>query len=305
MRIEQAQLSLSAESLAVRQQVRIQQPAREAAPVVRVEAAQADQREETGDARLYTMKLVAKVILGRDIPVLHASRRQDAARVEVSVRTPGEGATVDVRAESEHLAFQARGSVQTADGRRIDFQAELSLYRERVEVSVQAPQPSRQSKDPLVLNFDGLGPRLAADRIDFDLDADGRLDSIARLRAGSGYLFLDRNGDRKATDGSELFGPRTGSGFAELAEHDIDANGWIDEADPVFGELRVWFQDQGAGSAYSLADLGVGAISTSSAATQFDLRTAGNELLGEIRASGVYLREDGRAGVVSHVDLVV
>jgi hypothetical protein len=123
---------------------------------------------------------------------------------------------------------------------------------------------------------------------------------------GSGILFADRNGDGAANGGTELFGPQSGDGFGELAQQDADGNAWIDEGDPVFGELRVWFQDgAGPGAVYNLTDLGIGAISTSSVETPFDLRTEENVLLGQIRRSGVYLQQDGQAGIISHVDLSI
>ena len=44
----------------------------------------------------------------------------------------------------------------------------------------------------------------------FDLDADGREDEISMLGKGSGFLALDKNGNGKIDDGSELFGTKSG-----------------------------------------------------------------------------------------------
>jgi hypothetical protein len=117
--------------------------------------------------------------------------------------------------------------------------------------------------------------------------------------AGSGFLAIDRNQDGKVNDGSELFGPRTGNGFAELAAYDSDGNGWIDENDPVFSDLKVWTQ----GGLYSLKDMGIGAISTESVETPFAIKDSANNLQGNVRGSGVYLSEDGDAGAAEQVDL--
>lgn len=56
----------------------------------------------------------------------------------------------------------------------------------------------------------------------FDLDADGTADRISMLKSGSGFLALDKNGNGKIDDGSELFGTQSGDGFADLEEYDID-----------------------------------------------------------------------------------
>ena len=31
--------------------------------------------------------------------------------------------------------------------------------------------------------------------------------------------------------------------FYDLAEFDLDLNGWIDEADPIFDKLKIWSKD--------------------------------------------------------------
>ena len=78
----------------------------------------------------------------------------------------------------------------------------------------------------------------------FDIDADGKKDEISELAAGSGYLALDHNNDGKINDGSELFGPESGDGFADLAEYDDDGNGWIDENDAVWKKLKIWCRNK-------------------------------------------------------------
>ena len=35
-----------------------------------------------------------------------------------------------------------------------------------------------------------------------------------------------------------------GNGFSELAEYDSDGNGWIDENDEVYDQLKVWVKDE-------------------------------------------------------------
>lgn len=76
--------------------------------------------------------------------------------------------------------------------------------------------------DPLVINLDGNIAGLSDQKFMFDIDADGEEESISYLQGGSGYLALDKNGDGVINDGSELFGTKSGDGFADLAEYDAD-----------------------------------------------------------------------------------
>lgn len=214
----------------------------------------------------------------------------------------------EVRYEHEVTLFAAQGSVQTADGRTLNFALGLRMERESLDISHTAVRigPPEAVKDPLVLHFDGAAPALTDQRFDFDLDADGQTEAMPFVGTGSGFLVWDRNGNGQADDGSELFGTRTGDGFAELAAHDGDGNGWIDEADAIFTQLLVWRKDAaGQDRLQSLAEAGVGALALARVASPFSLRDASQAPLGEVRSSGLYLHEDGRAGVMQQIDLVV
>lgn len=215
---------------------------------------------------------------------------------------------VVVRHESERSTFVARGRVQTADGRTLDVAVGLHMERshsERESVSVRAGDAVM--KDPLVLHLDGALPELTDMRFAFDIDADGQAEDMPFVGPGSGFLVLDRNRNGRADDGSELFGALSGNGFADLAVWDDDGNGWIDEADPVFAELRLWQKDaSGQDQWRTLVQADVGAVSVQATATPFSLRNDQNTTLGQVRASGVYLRESsGQAGVVQHIDVAV
>ena len=160
--------------------------------------------------------------------------------------------------------------------------------------------------DPLVINFDGTAAQLQDLRFAFDLDGDGQTEQVPLLVGNRGYLALDTNQNERIDSGLELFGPDTGNGFTELARHDSDGNGWIDEADPVFHQLRVWTPNaDGSGSLQTLEELGVGAVQLTAQATPFALRTADNHSLGAVRSTSIYLRENGSAGTVQQIDLSV
>lgn len=216
--------------------------------------------------------------------------------------------TSTVRQESEQLRFQMQGQVQTADGQTIRFELDLQLQRSyREESSTRIALGSAAAPvDPLVLRFDGPAQALQNQRFAFDLQGDGSADNVPLLAQGWGYLALDRNQNGRIDDGLELFGPRTDNGFAELAALDDDGNGWIDEGDAAFKDLRIWRPSaDGGGSLQTLQAEGVGALGLANAATPFALRTEGNASLGALRATGAYLREDGQAGVLQQIDLAV
>jgi len=209
--------------------------------------------------------------------------------------------------EHERTDFSSTGKIKTADGRSLDFTLELALCRD-FECERKAIDSGKLLvlRDPLVINFDGKAAELSGKRFAFDLDADGKSESIGALGASSGYLAIDSNGDGRINDGSELFGTRSGNGFADLAALDGDGNHWLDEADAAFSTLRIWQRD-GAGqdTLSTLRDKGVGALYLGSSETPFALNDSENRPLARIRASGIYLHEDGSAGTLQQVDLAV
>lgn len=207
--------------------------------------------------------------------------------------------------ESEQLAFAAKGVVRTTDGRDIQFDLALKMQREFTESSEFRLRAGDALIDPLVLNFNGTAAQLTSQRYAFDLNADGKTEEIPFVKAGSAFLVLDKNGDGKVNDGSELFGPKTGQGFAELAQYDSDHNSWIDENDPIYNRLQLWSLDEsGKPKLNSLAEKNVGAIYLGNASTPFTLKNEAQETQGQIAASGVFLKESGGAGLVQQVNLV-
>lgn len=207
--------------------------------------------------------------------------------------------------EREEMNFEARGVVKTADGEEIAFNLQFTMTREysqQTHINFRAGDALKI--DPLVINFDGNAAQLTDEKFVFDLNADGIDDNISFVKAGSGFLALDLNNDSVINDGSELFGPQSGNGFAELATYDEDHNQWIDEHDSVFGNLRIWSKDgEGVDTLSTLASKNVGAIYLGQASGSFDIRDSGNVSLGEVKSTGVYLKEDGGAGSVQQIDL--
>lgn len=271
---------------------------------------------EVSDFRITLLKLLVEMLTGRTIRLTDAAditgetAAATGTETTPAAETAGYGIAYDYhtfRQESEQTDFSAGGTVKTADGREISFQLTLSMSRtaiEQTDISFRAGDALRQ--DPLVINFDGNAAQLLDTRFSFDLEGKGKLSSIPALSGGSGYLAIDKNGNGKIDSGTELFGPSSGQGFQELAAYDQDGNGWIDENDPVFAQLRVWQPGpNGQGGLTNLAEAGVGALGLANTASPFALRGQGNQDLGDIKASGIYLSEAGILGSLQEVDLAV
>ena len=212
--------------------------------------------------------------------------------------------------EIETTSFSTEGTVVTSDGREIPFQLSFDMTRRFAEYYEESygialiPQTAPLI-DPLVINFDGDVAELSDQKFTFDLDADGTTEQVSLLRSGSGFLALDIDGNGKIDDGKELFGTRSGDGFADLAAYDTDGNGWIDENDPVFDRLLIWARSEdGEDALYHLKEKGVGAISVNAVSTQFT-HTGGAENApnGMLRSTAIFLYENGGAGTIQHVDL--
>ena len=285
------------------------------------QSAEMDAIEQASDAAandpiLILIRAMLEWMTGEAVKVFDASRLH-AAQPQTSAPPPaqappraGYGIEYDYRAvheEFEQTDFSARGTIQTADGQTMDFRLDLSMsrqYRSETNVSIRAGDARR--KDPLVINFAGEAAQLSNQRFRFDLTGDGHEVDVPLLAGGSGYLALDLNQNGRIDSGAELFGPDTGSGFAELASHDQDGNGWIDESDAVFGQLAVWTPAaEGSGSLATLAERQVGALYLGHLGSAFELRDQNNQDLGAVRESGIYLTASGQAGSLQEIDLTV
>lgn len=207
---------------------------------------------------------------------------------------------------SEELKFSTSGSVSTKDGRQIDFKLAFSINKSVSTHESLSFKAGDALIDPLVLNFDGNTVTMGNIKHRFDLDLDGKDDEFSFVGSGSGFLALDKNGDGKINDGSELFGPTLGNGFSELMAYDKDSNMWIDENDAIFEKLLIWTKDEnGNEELYSLKEKNVGALYLNAVSTTFDLNDNQNNQVAKMRESSLYLSENGRTGTLQEVDLRV
>ncbi len=271
--------------------------------------------EEAMEKRVRMMKNVLEKLTGRKISISNASDASNPANAVASPETLELKEFFEQKVlveetyhhyEMESTSFDAAGIIKTQDGQEISFNLSMSMSRESVFQTSTAYETTVSMLDPLVVNFNGNAADLSNMKFSFDLDADGTDEEISTLSGGSGFLALDTNSDGKINNGNELFGPQTGNGFMELAQYDFDGNGWIDESDPIFNDLKVWTKDEfGNDSLLGLLEADVGAISLSNVSTDFDLKDDTGQQNGRVRASGIYAKESGGVASIQHVDLAV
>ena len=269
------------------------------------------------DPMLQLIRAVVAMLTGKEIDITEAtpiaSTENPAPQQTAPVQPESSAGIVYEKrvsySESESTSFTTKGTVQTSDGRQISFDLSLTMSRSfhsEATTSLQVGN-ARKTRDPLVINFAGTSVQLTDQRFAFDLNADGTAsERINFVTGGSGFLTFDRNNDGRINNGSELFGAKTGDGFAELAQFDDDHNGWIDENDAIFTKLGVWSKSaDGSDRFQTLADAGVGAISLSKLSTSFSIKDVVNQLKAQIRSTSVLLKENGTASTVQQVDLTV
>lgn len=208
-------------------------------------------------------------------------------------------------AQEQSASMSFRGDIETEDGRTIGFSMHLAMQQsQRYDFNQRINIERRPLTDPLVLNFGSDSVKLSNAVFEFDIDADGDKETLRQLGSGSGFLALDKNADGVINDGHELFGSATGNGFAELAYHDSDQNGWIDENDAVFNQLSVMvLNSRGEQELHSLKELGVGAIYLESEESPIDMMDRKGMLVGAVKRTGMFLMEDGQAKTVQELDL--
>lgn len=281
-----------------------------------------DQQTEEGmaeDPKLQTMRLTLEALTGKKIKIGTFQPMEANYPSELPPPEPlphieeqqqvGWGLEYDSLNsfyEMEQTTFNGSGTVLSQNGKTINFNLNLTRTREFYEESrIHIRAGDARLVDPLVINFNGESS-LSDLRFDFDLDSDGSKEKIAHLGPGSGFLVLDRNKDGRINNGTEMFGPETGHGFSELASFDHDQNGWLDENDSIFEKLQVWIKEI-SGNDYlaPLKDLDIGALFLDKIETPFQLNSTDNQQLGQIRETGLFLREDGSAGSMQEILLVV
>ncbi|NJO32016.1 MAG: hypothetical protein HC869_01655 [Rhodospirillales bacterium] len=153
--------------------------------------------------------------------------------------------------------------------------------------------------DPLVIDLDGDGVELlsrAASNAYFDLDADGFAEQTGWVKPDDGILAVDRNGNGRIDDISELFGSATQSGYDALKAFDTNRDGKVNAQDSGFGTLRIWRDLDGdgvsdAGELQSLSQAGITSIGVTG--TTANTNVGGNRIVktGTVEFAGGVVRQ--------------
>ena len=257
---------------------------------------------DENELKTFIIKFLVEKLTGKKIKTLSTKEFNEKISNIENIDIPQVGAQIEyekINYKSESVNFRANGKIITKKGKEINFDISFSLSREILEYThLDIKAGSLALIDPLIINLDGnIKNPLSNVKFTFDLDADGKKDSIPLLAEGYGFLVFDKNQNNKVDNGSELFGVKTGDGFGELKIYDKDKNNWIDEEDEIFDKLKVWIKTTSQDKLYSLKDLGIGAIYLDKVKTPFSLDN------GFLRESSIYLKENGKSGIVSKVDL--
>lgn len=179
--------------------------------------------------------------------------------------------------------------------------------------------PGKSFKDyqsPIVLDMNGDGTLALTDvwnqktLTKFDMALEGRDVPTGWVDGEDAFLALDKNGNGKIDNSSELFGEYTNAvvmgpktfknGFLALAQYDSNKDGIVDARDRDFNKLSLWFDrnqngrtDQG--ELVSLATKGVASMNLAFKDLRDDKGhyplVAGNE----VRLSGTFSKKDGKS----------
>ena len=203
--------------------------------------------------------------------------------------------------ESERLDYTTSLTLSDEQGYSQELAFSFSLRRE-LNISRELSMTVAEFKDPLIVNLDNNPELLGTDTTDFDLEGDGIQENIPQLNSGVWYLAYDRNQNGLIDNGLELFGARSGQGFAELGEFDSDANGIIDKGDTHFSDLTLW---NGSNRQQSLFAAGIKAISLNATDTPFTFTDPTGNPRAQLRQTSVFLTHQNSLGAVHQIDFAV
>ncbi len=254
---------------------------------------------EKDKMKIRIIQMMLEKLFGKKLKIQFVEDPDEENEENVRLKNAGERIIEEytLEFESTHLqyaSFKGSGIVKTQDGRAINFSVEFK----ELSLTYSYVKTSGTYSDPLI--FSQLKNSQSKGKIlEIDINLDGVKDKFY-LSPGEGLLVLDKNGNGKVDDGSELFGPTTGDGFKELAMYDKDGNEWIDENDLIFTKLKVWtINERGEEKLVGLLDFNVGAIFLGRVSTPFDY---GDK---KMLSSGIYLGEDGTVGTIRQFDIRV
>ena len=239
---------------------------------------------------------------GRDLQSASFSTSYSEQSIWLSQQTQTQDTQQRLLTETWEFGYQAvqasfSGALQLDDGTSISFAFDFSM--EVTWARYSAEQGPMQ--DPLLISLSGQPVELTGDSSSFDLKGDGQKSALPQLSAEQYYLAYDRNQDLKVNNGTELFGPISGNGFADLAAYDGNANGFIDAADDIWQHLYLWRPQQ---QMLNISQTELAAISLESVATPMSFLNKEQQVLAQLQRSGLAFFADGTPALVQQIDVV-
>jgi serine-aspartate repeat-containing protein C/D/E len=139
---------------------------------------------------------------------------------------------------------------------------------------------------PLAIDLNGDGVKsLSIDKgVTFDILNSGSKSHVGWISGNDGLLAIDKNGNGRIDNRSELFGGGVGEGFATLASFDTNKDGIVSSKDRGFDSLKIWKDSNSngitdAGELQSLSVFGIKSLNVAHNNT-FELDKQGN-IMGE------------------------
>lgn len=158
---------------------------------------------------------------------------------------------------------------------------------------------------PLVLDLDGDGIEtldIDNSNIYFNTQNTDFLTKTGWISGDDGLLAIDKNGDGKITQQSELFGTEQTSGFDILQNYDTNNDGIIDANDAQFSSLKLWqdINENGItdeGELKTLTEAGISSIKLNP--SELNIEQNKNTITGV----SSFTKDDGTMGLIYNVNL--
>jgi len=286
--------------------------------------------EKPKDIKLQLMMLVLERFIGRELDISEFSFNPDNEHssnvianskssfnkifssvndelINIDGQSFQQGDVVSVEewhSHEQHLNYQIQG-VFNIDDKELFLNYSLDLSSKQVSYS-KIEMSAEALKDPIVIQFGSQGLGDISGQKDFAINQDSTLDSLPIFSGDVGYLVFDKNNNQQADNGNELFGPRTGQGFEELALLDSNNNGFIDTEDQDFEQLYIWQPSNNISQNeqwLSLKEANIKAINLSTITTPFDFYDQEGKIQAKLRQSGFAISEDGLGRGVHQIDV--
>jgi len=201
--------------------------------------------------------------------------------------------------QSQFLAMEANITLENGD--TLDISLSIKFEQNFSEEKQWMTKNDEIFNDPLLISLNNDNP-ITNSFFDFNVNASQK--QLLYTNENSGYLVFDENNNNTVDDGSELFGPKTNDGYQELSGFDDDKNGWLDDADKIFKQLKLWTITEGEnGKLSSLKELGIGALSLTKTSMSFIQKTDSETSTAQFKNASLGITSNYEAISMFQIDL--